>query len=244
MTKSASVDLLVRKLRVRDDVSPTEVMSLEALIGDIVHYPRRACIVPAHDRQTSSRLLLSGWVARERLVEDGRRQISQIHVPGDFVDLHSFLLKRLDHDVVALTPCRIAEVSHDRLKALTETEPHLTRLLWLTTLIDAATHREWLAGMGRMSAFAQLAHLVCEIYHRLTLVGLADDLHFDLPLTQEELGDVCGLTSVHVNRVLQELRASDLLTWASKRVVIHDWQRLQDAGQFDATYLNEWKEPR
>jgi CRP-like cAMP-binding protein len=244
MCNADHVDLLVRKLRVRDDVSAAEENLLRGIVGEAVEYGRRARIVRAGEHQTSSRLLLDGWVGRERVVADGRRQISQVHVPGDFVDLHSFLLKRLDHDIVALTPCRIAEVSHDRLKGLTEEHPHLARLLWLTTLMDAATHREWLAAMGRMSAFEHLAHFLCEIYRRLSVIGLAHDSEFELPLTQEELGDVCGLTSVHVNRVLQELRAKDLVQWTDKRVVIPDWERLRAAGQFNPIYLNEWKEPR
>ena len=134
-----------------------------------------------------------------------------IHVVGDFVDLHSFVLKTMDHSVGALTRCRVALVPHEFLQGVTERLPHLTRLLWLDTLVDAATHREWIVGMGRRSALEQLAHLICELYVRLEVLGQVDGATFDLPLTQTDLGDALGLSLVHINRTVRELREAGLL---------------------------------
>lgn len=237
-------ELLIRKLQVRDDLAAGEIESLRGLVGEEVQYPRRAHIVRAGEHQSKSRLLLAGWVARAKILEDGRRQITEIHIPGDFVDLHSFLLKRLEHDIVALTPCVIGNVDHGRLREISDSQPHLTRMLWLTTLIDAAIHREWMTAMGRQSALSQIAHLICELYLRHEIVGLAADYRFDFPLTQEEIGDVCGLTSVHVNRIFQEIRARGLIATEQQKMTILDWRGLASLGQFDPTYLNICKEPR
>ena len=238
------VDLLIRKLQLRDVLSPNEVAILHALPMRTSTHPRKSHIVREGEHQTFSRLLLQGWAARAKTMADGRRQITELHLPGDFVDLHSFLLKRLDHDVIALTPCTIANVDHGRLRELSETEPHLLRLLWLSTLIDAAIHREWLSLMGRASAFQQLAHLLCELHLRLQAVGLADARVFALPLIQEELADVCGITPVHVNRVLQDLRGKGLILTEGRMIEIPDVARLHGVARFDPVYLNLCNEPR
>jgi CRP-like cAMP-binding protein len=201
-------------------------------------------LVREGDRPTESSLLLDGFAARYKLLRNGRRQITALHIPGDFVDLHSFLLKKMDHGVVALTRCRVGLVPHSTLHEITETHLHLGRLLWLSTLIDAAIHREWLVAMGRRPALNQIAHLVCELFLRLQAVGLTQDKSFELPLTQAELGDVLGLSTVHVNRVIQQLRADGVITWSEKRIVIEDWSHLQQIAEFDPTFLNLENEPR
>ncbi len=196
------------------------------------------------DRPAESTLLLSGFAARYKLVSNGKRQITAIHIPGDFIDLHSFLLKNMDHAVMTMTPCTVGLVPHDTLHRITESHPHLTRLLWLSTLIDGAIHREWLVAMGRLRAVTHTAHLLCELFVRLQVVGLTKDNTFEFPVTQAELGDTLGLSTVHVNRVLQELRANKLIMWRGNMVVIEDWQRLKEFAEFDPTYLSLQDEPR
>ena len=132
----------------------------------------------------NSTLLLDGLMCRYKDLRNGSRQISELHVSGDFVDLHSFTLKKLDHNIMALTPCRIAQVPHERLKAITEQFPHLTRVLWFSTNLDAAIHREWVLSLGRRTALARLAHLFCELHARLQIVGLTDGLDYKIGLTQ------------------------------------------------------------
>ena len=150
----------------------------------------------------------------------------------------------MDHSVGTMTPCRVAFVPHDHLRSITENYPHLTRLLWLSTLIDAAIHREWMTGMGRRSAVGQMAHLLCELYLRLKSVGLATGFSYWLPITQAETGDALGLSSVHVNRVVQELRAAGIITWRDETLIIDDWDRLAHIAEFDPGYLHLNVEPR
>ncbi len=153
-------------------------------------------------------------------------------------------MKQLDHNVGTLTPVRVALVPHDALRGITETHPHLGRMLWFSTLLDAAIHREKILSIGRRSALARIAHIFCELSVRLRLVGLADDKGYALPLTQADLADVTGLTSVHVNRMLKKLRDEKLLTFRGGMVTIDDWERLQRVAEFDATYLHLERRPR
>jgi CRP-like cAMP-binding protein len=188
--------------------------------------------------------LVEGFAGRISQLENGHRQITAIHVPGDFVDLHSFLLKEMDHAVMAISRCRVVMFPHAQLATITEQYPHLTRLLWLATLIDAAIHRQWLAVMGGLPAISHMAHLVCELYLRLNVIGCTEDKRFTLPVTQSELADAMGLTPVHVNRVLQELRRESLLTWEGASIEILDWPNLQALADFDPRYLHQRTEPR
>ena len=165
-------------------------------------------LVSAGSRPTYSTLILEGLAARYKVLEDGGRQFTSLQVPGDFVDLHAFLLKTMDHGIVALSPCRVVLAEHSRLRVITEEAPHLTRLLWLDTLVDGAIHREWIVAMGRRSKAAHLAHLVCELFVRLQVVKRTNGMSFHLPLSQAELADVLGLSVVHMNRVIGALRRS------------------------------------
>jgi CRP-like cAMP-binding protein len=238
------ISRLLRKLERRDVLSDEEKQVLAGAVARVKEIRMDEDLVRDGDRPTESTLLLEGIAARYKLLRNGRRQITALHISGDFVDLHSFLLKTMDHGVVALTRCRVGLVPHSTLREITETHLHLGRLLWLSTLIDAAIHREWLVAMGRRPALNQLAHLVCELFLRLQAVGLAQDMSFELPLTQAELGDVLGLSTVHVNRVIQQLRTDGLVTWSEKRIVLEDWTRLQEVAEFDPTFLNLDNEPR
>lgn len=186
---------------------------------------------------TMSTVLLEGLISRQRDLSEGKCQASALHVPGDFLDLHGFTLKILDQDIVALTPCTVAYLPHASVQRLTETEPHLSRLLWLMTNIDASIHREWAICLGSLQAPARMAHLFCELYVRLGLVGLASHLSYELPITQGQLGHCLGLTPVHINRTLNALRREKLVTWDGEFVRIPDFEALASAGEFDPTYL-------
>jgi CRP-like cAMP-binding protein len=201
-------------------------------------------IIREGDRPTESILLLEGFAARYNLLRKGKRQITALHIPGDFVDLHSFLVKKMDHAVLAITPCSVGFVPHETLREISENYPHLTRLLGVNLAVDAAIHRHWIVSLGRRSALEHAAHLLCEMFLRLRAVGLTEDDSFKLPLTQAELGDSLGLSTVHVNRVVQELRAKGLITWRGETLVIDDWKRLQELAEFDPTFLSLEVEPR
>lgn len=232
------------KLRSRDVMSEEEESVLRAAVADIRELPAEKVMVRAGVTLSESILLFEGYACRYKGLRDGQRQIMQLHVPGDFLDLHGFLLKQLDHDVASMTPVRYALVPHEALRRITETHPHLARMLWFSTLLDAAIHRERILSIGRRSAMARIAHLFCELYVRLEVVGLAKDLSYRLDLTQGELADATGLTSVHVNRMLKKLREQKVLTFRGGEVQIHDWDALCRAAEFDPGYLHLERRPR
>jgi len=240
---TAKITTLVEKLSLRDTVSPREVDALQDVLGPPKTIRAGTDIVREHTHPQHSTLLISGFSARYTTLRDGGRQITEINISGDFIDLHSLLMKQMDHGVVALTDCAVAFAPHSKLIELTERHAHLARLLWLDTIIDAAIHRQWLAAMGRRSGLGHLAHLVCELYLRLKAAGQADDLAFDLPLTQTVLGDALGLSTVHVSRLITELRGEGVVQWSGGRVEILDWHRLAEIAEFDPTYLRLQTEP-
>ncbi|MCP3732511.1 Crp/Fnr family transcriptional regulator [Sphingomonas sp. MG17] len=232
------------KLRARDIVSAEEETAVRALVAETRAIPAKTTIIRAGQRLDTSTLLLDGWMCRYKDLCQGQRQITELHVAGDFVDLHSFTLKRLDHNIMALTPCRIGVVPHERLRALSEEQPHLTRIYWLTTNIDAAAHREWELSLGRRDATGRLAHLFCEMHVRLELVGLARGMRYMLPLTQQDLAECTGLTPVHVNRMLRDLREQRVVEMRRGVVHIHDWDRLVAIAEFSPDFLYLDPEPR
>lgn len=243
MPADPTIRTLVDKLALRDRLAPEEAAALEKALGPPREVRSGADFVQRHSHPTHSTLLISGLACRYVTLADGGRQITQINVAGDFVDLHSLLMKQMDHGVQALTDCVIAQAPHAELIAVTENHPHLARLLWLDTLIDAAIHRQWLAVIGRRSGLGGLAHLVCELYLRLETVGQAKDLRFSLPLTQSVLGDMLGLSTVHINRLVAELRSRGLVSWTGGQVEILDWARLVEIAEFDPAYLRLHREP-
>ncbi|HZG09701.1 MAG TPA: Crp/Fnr family transcriptional regulator [Allosphingosinicella sp.] len=232
------------KLRARDLLSPEEEEALRTSVTEIRELGAGKSVVRTGSVVQHSTLLLDGLCCRYKDLSDGQRQIMEVHVGGDFLDLHGFLLKQLDHSVATLTPVRFAMVPHERLRELTETHPHLARMLWFSTLLDAAIHRERILSIGRRDAMARIAHLLCEMYLRLEVVGLASDYRYRLPMTQADLADANGLTSVHVNRMLKKLRDEGLVTFRGSEVIIHDWEALQRRAEFDPVYLHLDKRPR
>jgi CRP-like cAMP-binding protein len=238
------IDKHLKKMRRRDEISAEEEQAIRDLISHTIKVPADRVVIRAGELLNESMLLLDGWSARAKDLPSGQRQFAEIHVPGDFADLHSFTLKRLDHDVISITPCQFAIVPHERLKAMTERMPHLTRVYWFSTNLDAAIHREWALSLGRRSALSRMAHLFCELFIRLDIVGMTQNQSYDFPLTQVELGESLGLTSVHVNRTLQELRRMQLIEVGNGRVTILDVEGLKGVAEFDASYLYLEKEAR
>jgi CRP-like cAMP-binding protein len=231
------IEAHLAKLRKRDDISDEEEAAIRGAISDTRRVGADEIICPRGKDLNVSTMLLEGWAARVRDLPNGQRQITELHVAGDFVDLHSFTLKRLDHEIVALTPCKLANVPHEHLRAITEQFPHLTRVYWFATNLDAAIHREWAVSLGRRSAKAAMAALFCELRIRLEIIGRVRDDSYDFPLTQEQLGDCLGMTAVHANRMLQELRAAGLIALYSRMVQILDLGGLEQVAAFDPSYL-------
>jgi CRP-like cAMP-binding protein len=232
------------KLRARDDISPEEEQEIRSLISHTVEVAPDRTFIRAGQEVRESTLLLDGWMTRAKDLPSGQRQLAELQIAGDFTDLHGFTLKRLDHDIVTITQCTLAVVPHERLKAMTEKFPHLTRVYWLMTNIDASVHREWTLSLGRRTSLSRMAHLFCELLVRLEIVGLASNGAYDFPLTQVELSECLGLTAVHVNRTLQELRRMNLIEVRDRRVEVLDVAALRKVAEFDPNYLNLEKRDR
>jgi CRP-like cAMP-binding protein len=238
------IDKLLMKLRRFDAVSAEEEKALRRAAEKEVTFGRAQVIVRAKTELETSSLLVDGFVHRYKDMKSGARQTLQLAVPGDFIDLHSLLLKQLDHDIAALTNCRLVLFKHEQLREVIDQHQHLGRLLWLSTIVDAAVHREWMLSLGRRSASSRLAHLFCELQVRLTAAELAVHGTYELPTTQTELAEILGLTPVHVNRTLKELREAGMLTFKSKTVEVLDWDRLVALAEFDPFYLSMNQRPR
>lgn len=227
---------LFLKGRLRHAMSAADKDLLESLIERPERLPDRHLILARGALAEQSTLLIEGFIARV-IHEDGKRHIVGFQVPGDFVDLHAFALKRLDHDVVTLGPVRVGYASHARLRRVMEESPRLTRMLWFSTLLDAAIHREWILRLEQLNADHRVAHLIAEFWHRLNFVDLAEPAGFGLPLTQIDLADACGTTTIHINRVIRKLREAGLLQLVRGRVVIPDRRALERYGSFSPDYL-------
>ena len=231
------IEKYLMKLRARDPISAEEEAAIRDSISDVVRIPADRTFIRVGQELDHSTLLLDGLMCRYKDLSGGQRQITEIHVPGDFADLHSFTLKHLDHNIMTLTPCTIAKSPHARIQKLCEDFPRLARIMWFSTNLDACIHREWELSLGRRTAIERTAHLFCELYLRLGIVGLTAGNTFDLPLIQAELAECLGLTSVHVNRVLRELREQGLVEFRSGRVTIADLEGLKRVAEFDPAYL-------
>ena len=237
------LDPLIRKLERYGPISEEEARFLRESPSRIVEYKDHAPIVREGDSPRESCLVVEGFACRFKSLPEGTRQIMAFHIPGDFCDLHSFFLKRMDHGIAAMPRCKLAKVPHAKIREITESYPGLTRALCWDMATDAAIHREWMISMGRRGAYGQIAHLLCELLLRLQSAGVADGNSYEFPATQNELGDAFGLSTVHVNRMLQRLRADELITFKDRIVTIPDPQRLMRVAGFEPSYLELGGEP-
>lgn len=223
--------------RRRGELSDAELAALEAAVNAVVEYPAREIVVRHGKRVNSCMLLLDGFMTRYMDGIDGERQLVALHVPGDFVDLHSFPLEMLDHDIDSLTVVKVASFPHAAIERLIVEYPNLGRQLWFSTLLDAAMHREWIFRLGRLGASGRVAHLFAETERRLRMVGLSDGKKFALPMQQSDVASACGITPVHTNRVLRDLRERGIVSFSGGQVHITDIAKLHREAEFDEGYL-------
>lgn len=235
---SANIDLFIRKLRARHHLSAEEEAALRSMRFDEQHFSRDQVMVNCGEELDHSMLLTGGFALRSKIAADGSRQIVETNIAGDFIDLHGFILRRLEHEISAASPCLVASVPHGELTRITEQLPRLTRVLWFQTLVDAAIHREWMLVLGKKRSRARVAQFFCEMHARLKIVGQASDESYRLPFSQLEIADITGMTPVHLNRSLKELREAGLVSFRNGQVVLQDLKGLIRLAQFDPTYLH------
>jgi CRP-like cAMP-binding protein len=236
---NADLDPLIRKLESIAPVLDDEKRAIAALPITVRDLRGDHDILRDQDRPSQCCVILKGFACRYKVLPGGRRQIVSFHIPGDIPDLQSLHLEVMDHSLATVVASKVAFIPHEAVRSFLRAHPRIADVFWRDTLIDAAVFREWVVNVGRREAYGRISHLLCEVYVRLKAVGLANGQAFEMPVTQAELGDATGMSTVHVNRTLQELRRGGLIsTPKSGRVVIEKWDGLQHAGEFDATYLH------
>lgn len=238
MAGDTEIHPLVRKLESIAEIGPAERDALTTLPLQLASLRPDQDIVREGDRPSRSCVVIEGVTAMYKMTGDGKRQILAFQLAGDIPDLQSLHLAVLDNSLGTITACKVGFVQHEALRAICERFPRIAAALWRATLIDAAIFREWMTNIGRRQAYARMAHLLCEIVMRMRAVGLARDHSCDLPMTQNELGDAMGISTVHVNRTLQELRGNSLISLKGTVLTVQDWDGLKQAGDFDPTYLH------
>ena len=220
-----------------DEFSTCERELLLSLCNDVRAFGPRRDIIREGERPDHVHLMIEGWSCRYKILPDGSRQITAFLIPGDFCDTHITLFDQMDHSIGSLDDSKVAFIPRAKKLEIAE-HPRVARALWWASLVDEAVLRSWIVNMGRRDAFERVGFLICEMHARLRNVSLVDGGEFELPLTQEELGDALGLTSVHVNRTLKRLREEELMTFKRQQITILDVAKLQQLVGFDPNYLH------
>jgi CRP-like cAMP-binding protein len=229
---------LIRKLESIAPLAPEEKAALLRLPLRLRAVPANQDILREGDVPSECCLIVAGFACCYNVTAQGRRQILSFHISGDIPDLQGLHLSVMDHSLGTLIPSQLAFIQHEDLRSLMRNHPRIGDLFWRDTLIDAAVFRQWVVNVGRRQAPTRMAHLLCELLVRLRAVELVEDHAFDLPLTQAELADALGLSNVHVNRVLQDLRGEGLISLHGKALKVLDWEGLKNVGEFNPTYLH------
>ena len=220
-------------------LSQDDAASVDRLTQGAVREVRpRRDLIREGDSPRSVYLILEGWACRYKTLPDGRRQIVAFLIPGDIFDLNIYILKEMDHSIAAVTALKVVEMGREDVESVLRDHPRVTQALWWDGLVEASIQREWTLNVGQRTALERVSHLLCEMFLRLQVVGMTDGNSCDFPLTQVDLADATGLTAVHVNRTLQELRKQGLIELQSRTLTIPDMNALQDAGLFNRNYLH------
>jgi CRP-like cAMP-binding protein len=236
------IEKLIATIQTRYAFSEEEADLLRSRMTETADFKTGDLIVPEGKPINHSSLLIDGVSCRSKYTADGSRQIMEFNIPGDFVDLHSYPLEVLDHSITALADCRIVKLQHHDITQIIQDHPRMARIMWFATMVDASIHREWLVCLGTRTGVTRVAHLFCEMFYRLRVVGLTQENSYRFPITQVELAQALGFTSIHVNRMLRDLRDEGLATFRNKTVEIHDLGALEELAEFNPAYL--YLEPR
>jgi CRP-like cAMP-binding protein len=229
---------LIRTLLTIGELSESDQDELRAVPGRIRRLSTYEDIVSEGDRPNAISVLVDGFACRYKILHDGRRQIVSFHMAGDAPDIQSLYIDRMDHSLGTLEDSTVLHIAHETMHDLFRRKPEIGALFWRWTLIEASVFREWVVNVGQREAYSRLAHVLCEVMTRMKAVGLADGKTCQFPLTQSELGDTTGMSTVHVNRTLQALRGDGLIRLKAGSLTVLDWEGLTVAGEFDPAYLH------
>jgi CRP-like cAMP-binding protein len=236
---NSNLEPMINKLEYRVSLSEADRAAIRALPHQVRRFERNHFIVREYERATHSCVMLSGYSVRSKTVATGDRQILAVHMKGEMVDLQNSLLEVADHSVQMLTSGKVAMIPREEIIRIAFERPQVGRAMWIDTLVEGSIFREWIANVGRRDARTRIAHLLCEFALRLKIAGLGEQSGYELPMTQEQIGDATGLTSVHVNRTIKGLEADGVIERADPRSIhIGDWRKLAQVGDFDSNYLH------
>jgi CRP-like cAMP-binding protein len=230
------MELLIQRLRM-SGLSDIEVSALAGIIKPARMVRPGALIRRRETNSSFTHFIREGWAARCEEVEFGARQITNFLLPGDFCDLHEEAVGHIDHDVVALTPVSLGSIPTDALVKLEAVYPAISSAMWGFALYESAIFRAWITNLGQRESDARIAHLLCELFERLNRAGLVGDHSFQMPLTQQDLSEALGITAVHINRVLQRLRAMKLIHLEHRILTLLDVEGLRALAGFEPDYL-------
>jgi CRP-like cAMP-binding protein len=230
---------LTMKLEQFTSFSPAERLQLDELLNYPKHtFARGKEIISEGDKVDDIHLVLTGLATRSKSLPDGTRQLMAFLVPGDLCDVEVFVLEAMDHDIIALTETTCVLIPAKEIEKLLTESSNLTRALWWSTMTDSAVLREWIVNHGSREARERLAHIFCELLIRYRIVGGTSDDSVPFPITQEELAEATGMTPVHVNRMLGQLKADGLINLNSKTLTVLDFDRLKEVAQYNGNYLH------
>ncbi|OKO81536.1 Crp/Fnr family transcriptional regulator [Bradyrhizobium sp. AS23.2] len=230
---------LVRRLHVSSGISEDDVKEIESLPISVRQFPAETPVVRDGERATNCCLIADGFCVRSKTIASGKRQILSIHIPGEIPDLMSLFLHVMDHDLITLAPSTLGFISHDTLQKLHRRRPNVAEMFWRDTLIDAAMFREWIVNVGQRPAPSRLAHVMIELRERLRIIGRVDGSSFEMPLTQEQIGEALGITAVHANRVIKQLRQEGVVELQRGRATVLDERKFLELADFDDRYLHQ-----
>lgn len=230
---------LIRKLERLTDLDEADRGSVAGLAHRLETVPTGTLLVREGSNTSECCLLVDGYACRHKTTSDGGRQIVSFHMRGDIVDVQHLLLPRADHNAETISEATIAWIPADALKRIAWERPRVGEGLWRDSLIDASIFREWVLNVGRRDAKARIAHMLCEFVARAQALGLGSPERFTLPMTQEQIADATGLTTVHVNRMLRALSDEGIITRQRREVQIADWDQMRAYADFDASYLHK-----
>lgn len=229
---------MVETLAVRTEIDGEDRAAILGLPYFVRSFDAGGYLIRDGDESNYCRIILDGFAVRHKLNDEGLRQIVSIHIRDDILGAENLYLKTADHNVQTLTRCDIALIPGRALRDLFITRPSVGVAMFTNSLVEASRYREWMLNIGRRDARTRLAHLLCEIAVRFGARGLAPGRRYELPMTQEQLGDALGLTSVHVNRTLKSLESDGLIVRHKRILTFPDWIRLRQVADFNDRYLH------
>jgi CRP-like cAMP-binding protein len=229
---------LTRRLDLYTHLSANDSAAIEVACGQIRKVGARRDLIHAGNRPQCIYVLLDGWAMRYKIIRSGRRQITSFLLPGDLFDLNLYILQEMDHSIGAVSPITVAEISRTAFEHLTDHHPKITKALMWHQLVMTGTEREWVANVGQRNAYQRIAHVLCELFVRLSSVGETDENRFYFPVTQADLADATGMTDVHANRIVGRLKREGLIQIEQRILTVINFNALRRTAQFDCDFLH------